>query len=214
MLVPPAWSLSVELLFYLSAPLLVRRSVRVQLAVIAATFAMRIAALSMFHLPVSPWNSHFFPFEAGLFLLGSVAFRALPAAGRVTTRTPALRWVLTAGLLLLVFCYDRIPLGQEPRRWAFLACVLFSVPLLFAASGRDRVDRWIGEMSYPLYLMHQVTFFAAEPIMRRIGGLGADIAVFALPLAVAALVYALIERPFEAWRARRFERTLARAEQG
>jgi peptidoglycan/LPS O-acetylase OafA/YrhL len=33
--------------------------------------------------------------------------------------------------------------------------------------------------------------------------------VIVLPLASAALVYALIERPFEAWRARRYERSVA-----
>ncbi len=189
-----------------------RRSVPVQLTVAAVTFILRIAALSLFHLPADPWDSHFFPFEAGLFLLGSVAFRTLPAAGRVVARMPALRWILSAGLLLLITFYSIIPLPDEPRRWVFLACVLCSVPFLFAASGRDRVDRWIGEMSYPLYLLHQVTLFAAEPILRRLAGLAADVAVLLLPLAVAALVYALIERPFEAWRARRFERTLARAE--
>jgi peptidoglycan/LPS O-acetylase OafA/YrhL len=74
------------------------------------------------------------------------------------------------------------------------------------------VDRWIGEMSYPLYLLHQVTFYAAEPITRRLGSLGAGISVFVLPLSVAALVYALIERPVEAWRGRRFEQKLTQAE--
>jgi peptidoglycan/LPS O-acetylase OafA/YrhL len=210
-LVPPSWSLSVELLFYISAPLLVRRSVRTQLTVAATAVALCVATLVAFHLPWDLLNYALFPFDISLFLLGSIAFRALPAAQRLVKRLPALRWLLTAGLLLLVFFYFKIPLQKDVRQWGFLACVLCSVPILFAASGRDPVDRWIGEMSYPLYLLHQVTLFTAEPILRRLSGLSTDVVVLMLPLGVAALAYVCIERPFEEWRARRFERTMARA---
>ena len=84
--------------------------------------------------------------------------------------------------------------------------------MLFAASQRDRVDRWIGEMSYPLYLLHQVTLYAAQPLTHSASGLAGDAASILLPLGVAAVAYGLVERPFEQWRARRFERQLARAE--
>jgi len=214
MLVPPAWSLSVELLFYLCAPFLVRRSIRTQLALAAATFALRFGALSFFHLPAEPWNSRFFPFEAGMFLLGSAAYQMLPAVSRIVVRLPALRWILTSLLFLLVSFYNRLPWVGETRHWIFLACVLCSTPLLFAASERDGIDRWIGEISYPLYLIHQVVYFAAEPVTRRMPGLATDLCALVLPLGAAAVVYALIERPFERWRARRFERRLARAEAG
>jgi len=212
MLVPPAWSLSLELLFYLVAPLLVRRSIRLQLTVAAATFALRLVSVRVFHLPPNPWNNYFFPFEAGLFLLGSVAFQMLPVAERMISRMPGLRWGLTGGMFVLIVFYDRIPLAEEPRRWVFLGCLLCAIPMLFAASQRDRVDRWIGEMSYPLYLLHQVTLYAAQPLTHSASGLAGDAASILLPLGVAAVAYGLVERPFEQWRARRFERQLARAE--
>jgi len=205
---PPAWSLSVELLFYMVAPLLVRRSVRLQLAVAAAAFLARVAAMRLLHLPPDPWNSRFFPFEAGLFILGSVAFRALPAATWLIDRAPALRWALLGVILPAMAFYGRIPLAEDVRHWAFLAGTLVAIPLLFAASRRSAADRWIGEMSYPLYLIHQVVLFMAEPLTRRLGGAALDAEILLLPLGAAALLYAVVERPIEAWRARRFDRLL------
>lgn len=206
MLVPPAWSLSVELLFYLSAPFLVRRSIRFQLGLVLASFALRIGCMSTMHLADDPWNGRFFPFEVALFLLGSLAYRALPVAEQIARKHGALRYVLTVAVAGTALFYSRIPVPDEVRHWAFLGLVLISVPLLFAATQRDAVDRWIGEMSYPLYLIHQVSGYATEPLLRRLHGAAFDIAALFIPLAAAALVYTVFERPFEKWRAERFER--------
>lgn len=206
MLVPPAWSLSVELLFYLSAPFLVRRSVLFQLVVVGLSFGLRIAAVTFCGLSNDPWSYRFFPFEAGLFVLGSLAYRSLPRAESMVRRLPAITSVATTVLAAAIFGYNFIPLPDEMRRWSFLALVLLSVPLLFAATQRNTIDRWIGEMSYPLYLLHEVVLSNAEPILRRYSPSINVIATLLLPLLVAAAAYALIERPIEAWRARRFHR--------
>ena len=211
LLSPVAWSLSVELLFYLSAPFLVRRSVRFQLALVSIIFALRAFAISHWSLALFPWNCRFFLFEAALFLLGSVAYRLLPRAENLVRSCRSLRPVITTVMAAAILCYNWIPLPDEARHWSFLALIAMSIPLLFAATQRDRVDRWIAEMSYPLYLLHQVTLFAAEPLLRRTSGITNEFVVLLLPLGTAALAYSLIERPFESWRARRYERSVAAA---
>ncbi len=208
MLVPPAWSLSVELLFYLVAPFIVRRSVRFQLAFVAFTFALRISAAQMFNLSEDPWHNRFFPFEAGLFVLGSLAYRFLPRAENFIRSQPVTRHAFTLAMCAAVFFYKGVPLPEEMRRWGFLALTLLSIPLLFAATQRNVADRKIGEISYPLYLLHPITLFAAEPILRRLHGLPQEIAILTVPIVVAVGAYVLIERPFEAWRSRFFERQL------
>ena len=74
--VPQAWSLGVELTFYLVAPLLVRKRLRIVVAIIAASLAL--LCFLAFHLGLSddPWIYRFFPTELALFLAGSVSFRA------------------------------------------------------------------------------------------------------------------------------------------
>ena len=79
---------------------------------------------------------------------------------------PAITAVTTAAILM----YAWVPLPEGVRHWGFLGLIAVSVPLLFAATQRDPVDRWIAEMSYPLYLLHQVTLYSAELLFRRISG--------------------------------------------
>jgi peptidoglycan/LPS O-acetylase OafA/YrhL len=208
MLVPPAWSLSLELLFYLVAPFIVRRSIRFQLALVAFTFALRITVGLTLNLSEDPWHNRFFPFEAGLFVLGSLAYRCLPLAENFIQTRSMLRHAFTLAICAAVFFYKGIPIHEEIRHWGFLALTLLSVPLLFAATKRNATDRKIGEISYPLYLSHPITLFAAEPLFRRMNGLPQEIAILTVPVIVAAGAYVLIERPFEMWRSRTFERQL------
>ena len=65
MLVPPAWSISVELLFYLSAPFLVRRSVRFQLTLVAITLTMRALSIIHWGLAYDPGTHGFSRLKAG-----------------------------------------------------------------------------------------------------------------------------------------------------
>ena len=202
MLVPQAWSLSIELLFYTLAPFVVRRSVRFQLSIVAITFGLRIFAAYGFGLVHDPWTNRFFPFEAGLFLLGSLAYQALGPLEIFARHHGSMRAGLTLFFTASIALYKLIPLPEGIRHWGFLGFVFVSVPLLFAATSGSPYDRMIGEISYPLYLLHQIIF--SEPILRRTSGLTRDFVILLLPLIAAALAYVLIERPFEAWRARRY----------
>lgn len=207
LLVGQAWSLSVELLFYLVAPFIVRRSVRVQLLLVAATFVLRIISAHFYGLAF-PWGAGVFPIEAGLFLIGSVGYRCLAAAEELVKKRRAVRLELTLLLGGFIFFYYKIPLPDEVRRWAFLAVVALAVPVLFAATRRAATDRWIGETSYPLYLLHGVAAFLAAPIYAHLQGIQNEMARLLCPLAVAVGAYFILERPFEAWRAKVFKRQL------
>lgn len=70
----PAWTLDLELTFYLLAPFLVKLRLRTIFAIIAVSFAARFSWYAMGH-NVDPWNYRFFPFEIGLFVLGIAAYR-------------------------------------------------------------------------------------------------------------------------------------------
>ena len=126
--VPVGWSLSTELIFYLVAPFLVRRSVRLQLSVIAASFALRIFFASVLGLTEDPWTDRFFPFALALFLLGSIAYRLLPEAEKFVRKHQALSRVLTIVLGVAIAFYQRIPLPAEVAHWGFLTLVAVSVP--------------------------------------------------------------------------------------
>src|SRR5262249_61405720 len=65
--IPQAWSVSLELMFYALAPFLVRRHWLVLVALIVAAYVLRSVAAA-YGFSGSCFAFRFFPFELGLFL--------------------------------------------------------------------------------------------------------------------------------------------------
>ena len=71
----PAWTLSIELSFYLVAPFLVRRHF---LLLALSAFALQAIRYQAYHVGWFSYgtDNRFFPFELGLFLYGALLYRA------------------------------------------------------------------------------------------------------------------------------------------
>jgi len=203
-LVPQAWSLSSELLFYAMAPWLVRRSTRLLVALVGGSFALRIGAAVWLGLWDGPWRNRCFLFEVGLFLIGALSYRWLDDAERLVRRSP--RWCCAAALALFasICVHELMRLPTVWGDWIFLACVAVMTPILFAATQSWRADRWVGELSYPLYLLHWIVIFTLFPVMDRATGLMKECLCVGVPLMVAIAGQLLLESRFDAMRHRIF----------
>ncbi len=170
--IPQAWSLSMELLFYALAPFLVRLGNRALIAIAAASISLRVAGL---WLPVdyAIWQGRLFPTALFLFVLGMLAQRSLPLVTRL-----APRWGLlaTAVMLAIIITLPKYQLAVESSRWLMYAVITLGTPLAFNAFRHNAVDRWIGELSYPMYLTHLMIiglvlhFEPPYPVWIAIGG--------------------------------------------
>ncbi|WYX21057.1 acyltransferase family protein [Achromobacter xylosoxidans] len=76
LLVPQAWTLGVEMSFYLVAPF-VLHSPRRLLVLLVASLALRAALIASGIGLGDPWTYRFFPTELALFLLGSLSHQVL-----------------------------------------------------------------------------------------------------------------------------------------
>lgn len=195
LLVPQSWSLSMELMFYALAPFLAALSWRALVAIALASAALRLAG---HWLPVDYgiWQGRFFPTALFLFVLGMLAQRALPWAARTGL---ALRWAVALGTLVLIVGLPRLGLPNEPSRWAMYFVIAAATPVIFSLSRGSAVDRWIGDLSYPIYLSHLLVVgfvLAVEPEH------GAWVAI-AGTFALSALLLVLVDRPVDRWRQRR-----------
>ena len=76
LLVPQAWTLGVELAFYLIAPFVLARR-RVLLLLLALSIALRAYLFYIGLGKSDPWTYRFFPAELALFLLGALAHQVL-----------------------------------------------------------------------------------------------------------------------------------------
>jgi peptidoglycan/LPS O-acetylase OafA/YrhL len=196
--VAQAWSLGAELWFYLLVPALAVLRTRWLVLLGAVLLAARLAIIGT--LPEFPWQQRFFPLELWFFVLGMLAHRAYAKGIAI----PHLGWpALAAAITLVLFIHHSDTLGGWTPRNALILTGALAVllPFVFALSRNWKLDRVVGELSYPVYLVH-VTVLAALPLARNHIALSV-----LLTLAAALPLLFLIDRPVDRLRARLTERT-------
>jgi len=162
LLVPQAWTLGVEMSFYLVAPF-VLHSPRRLMALLVASMALRAVLVATGIGMTDPWTYRFFPTELALFLVGSLSHQVLlPRCKAWTRRIPRLPEAGTA--VLVVYCVLHFSIGLNHNVRDALAVLLFAalLPLAFLFQSRHRLDKAIGELSYPIYICHSlvIMFFS------------------------------------------------------
>ncbi len=161
MLVGQAWSLSSEIFFYLLAPIVVRSPIRL-LALVASSLAIRFA-LVVNGFTTGVWCYWFVPATLCMFGMGSLGYWAYR---RIKTWrwAASIGWAAIAGMvgwvLVMTWLYDIvIPVNgtnslDEPRFWIAYLSFALALPFAFCATKRVALDRMVGDLSYPLYIVH------------------------------------------------------------
>ena len=199
MLLPQAWSLGLELMFYLLMPWLVLGRVR-GLALVASLLVWGGAAFGFIH--TDTWGYRLLPGTLFMFLAGSYMYDQ----PRPTWRHPAL-WLLAAllacALALMVTGKHTLPYNRE-----VVGGLLVGIAALFwlVRLPRSRWDDWLGNLSYGVFLCHFLVMWlfaaalgspAAQPWPTR-----TIIAMLAVCVLLAWLGFVLVERPVLRWRHR------------
>jgi peptidoglycan/LPS O-acetylase OafA/YrhL len=200
--IPQAWTLGLEIYFYLLAPFLVRRGPMVIAAIIAASLMLRIGLQWTFGFSGDPWSYRFFPSEIALFLAGSLGYRVYSSRNdEQRLRLKALLFI-AAVLIFACLAMNRWDGASRLVSLSFLGAVIVGAPRLFELTRNIAWDKYIGELSYPLYIGHFLIGWLLLP--NTVVG-----AYFALLLSTTAsiLLYHLVDRPIDKLRQDRFART-------
>lgn len=144
------WSLGVEIVFYLLAPLILRRSVPLIVCLFLVAMALRLAVSWWNGFSWTAWNYFFFPTNLCFFLAGALAWCALECAGSL--RRKSVGW-LCWGVLVACVTFGDPLFGQGSVGLLYAACVACIGPV-FHLTKDWWWDRAVGELSYPLYLVH------------------------------------------------------------
>jgi peptidoglycan/LPS O-acetylase OafA/YrhL len=192
----PAWTLSIELLFYLIAPFILRRNVLLIVGLALAAHCFRFASYHFGYYSEAT-NYRFFPFELSLFLYGAVIFRLgkilIPGDPRWCTRIA----VLTAVTIIFL---PRLFRGSQYELYALIGVAL---PALLDFSRRHHWDVRLGELSYPLYLVHwPIGAWLASTLDPRWIGKNPVLPVLSVLAAIAAAAFLnrYIVAPVDRWR--------------
>jgi peptidoglycan/LPS O-acetylase OafA/YrhL len=203
-LVVPGWTLFIELVHYLVISLWAGRSrktafifLALSIAYVAATYLFLEGNFGFRYL-IPPAGS--FPFAVGVLLY----FYKEPI-GRLIA---AVGWKLAFGVSAALYSavFVAASLAAEPLGACLYVNVLTSALLLIVlwhspASSLRRVDKMLGDLSYPTYLLH---WQAGALVVLTTGYALKSVEAFALSI-FAVIAFALLERrlvsgPMERWR--------------
>lgn len=184
----PAWSLAVELVFYASAPFIVR-SFKRSMAFLAVGMLYWIAIRFNEFAPISVFNpkSHY-PYYMLYFGLGSAAYwlnRLYPKDWKIHT---AFAFSMAAVMNLLM-----------PSFAVGYTLLALATPHLFQATKNNLTDRFLGDLAYPVYVL-QVPVGAA---IRAYGPENPSALLnFIVIMTVSVIVLLLVERPIDKLKSR------------
>jgi peptidoglycan/LPS O-acetylase OafA/YrhL len=201
LVVPTCWSLAIDCVYYLVAPLFMKRSVavRVTLAVLSLGWWGVVFAMK---LPVDPWIFRVFAGSMVFFLAGSIVrtaherYRAPIERFAASLRERPARLIATMGPFFAFLIAWRLTGGHEVvRAVRYIVIPMYGVtllllPLLFSlsngASRWCRLDHWLGRVTYPIFIVHY-------PVIRATRWSN-PIAVMGVSLVVSAVVMWVVER--------------------
>ncbi len=211
-LIPQSWTLGVELTFYLMAPFLLRKRPAVLLTLALLSSLLRAVAVH-YGYGGGYWFNGFFPFELGMFLWGALSYKAY--ARWFQNRHFRLLPLMALLPIAVVLGSPLFSHGEE-RFFSIDHMILYIVislglPALFTWTMRNRWDRAIGELSYPVYLCHEMfiapfgrsAYLTAHPRLLAL-------TVILASCGLSALVVRFIDVPINRFREARVRRFKSR----
>lgn len=211
LVLPQCWSVGIELAFYAMAPMLNRMRSFSLVALAVAMLVARLASYQALGLAHDPWTYRFFPFELTAFIIGMLAYRIykrlkLIRVARQLPRISERAYALAcAGLLLFAWGHQRVTglfagiAGPDQGVLLGLPAWLIALPLIFLIFGGHPLDRLIGELSYPVYLVHlpviqSLTLFWSGARASSMFGITSAVVSVALSYFLYSLVIAPLDR--------------------
>ncbi len=207
LLVPQAWTLGVELSFYLIAPFILPKK-RIVLNLLALSIVLRIYLIYIGLGRQDPWTYRFFPTELSLFLLGAISHQViLPFYIKIFSKERVEKYSTfsTYLLILITLVFWLIPVNELIKTVALFTIFLFQMPLAFLFQSKRDWDKWVGDLSYPIYICHMLVIYVTGFFMGKLGienNIVISLTVVALSICFSIALNAYIGKPVEALRSR------------
>ena len=189
LLVPQAWTLSLELIFYLIFPFIFNKRKTIVVIFLVSLFLKGFFVMSGIGR-VDPWSYRFFPFEICWFLLGALShIYVFPIFNRRKTSKVA-PWIVSVCCFAICF-FHFLP---YKLLFSFIFLFIFSLLLPILFSFRSRLDSFLGALSFPIYICHMLVIYVIYEFAGVDDYKEADILSFSLVISVVLCLSYLLER--------------------
>lgn len=196
-----AWTLGAELVFYLLAPLLMRYW-KIAVILLVASFGLRAYFVAAYGTDIQEiWTYYFIGTTFGFFMLGHLVCRF-----GLLLAEPLIGWALLGCSFAVMFWSSSYGSYDTLRFWGSVLFFTLALPGLFEATKDIGWMNLLGDLSYPLYLVHTTVLILVGPWLLgqvltqdEMGGYRGyypSIGLFVAVATVAALaVHKLLEEP-------------------
>jgi peptidoglycan/LPS O-acetylase OafA/YrhL len=209
LLIQPAWSIGIEIMYYLFVPLLARLRTHWLVLIALLSLAARIYTYQVLGLVGDPFGFRFFPFELLLFVGGMLIYRGYERTlMKKETWSVKTWWQYILFIVVMItisyFLQRAAILLRHPvgRPYAPLVSYIFWIPVIpvaFHLTRHWKLDRFLGEITYTIYLSHFVIiqFMDIVFVSFSIPGKYLGIASALVAVGFSILLYIKLFEPFE-----------------
>jgi len=199
------WTISLELIFYVIAPFILRKSMKLIVTLLLVSLAIRIM-LTLNGLSDAPWNYMFFPTQIMFFMAGNLAYRLY----NYIKANPLPIYLLKVqyGILLIIIAMYSYLGDNSYYLQSFLFIALTAlIPASFQLTKNSKVDRYFGNLSYPLYISQYIVItFTVSKKFPKVLGIGFTTLLIAIILSI--FIYEFVSKRIEKQRQKPFKKVL------
>ncbi len=158
-IVPQSWTLSLEIMFYLIAPFIARRNIKLLMSLFFISIFIKIGLWNIGFIN-DPWSYRFILSELSFFFIGMIMYKVYKLG--YYTKIIENKNLFFLGLISFIlsgyFYYDFKTIlnfnGIDTFKYMIYLLFVLFLPILFVQTKNNKIDRYIGELSYPVYIVH------------------------------------------------------------
>lgn len=168
LLVPQAWTIGIEIMFYLIAPFVLPNRKFIFL-VLLFSLSLRVYLVDIGIGDKDPWTYRFFPTELAFFLIGSLSHQILlPLYKKIFNGiVQLLASIATYFLIVISVVYFIVPIEEIWKQVFLFSAFTLLVPFCFIFQNIYKFDNWIGGLSYPIYICHIIVIFTSTYMLNK-----------------------------------------------
>jgi peptidoglycan/LPS O-acetylase OafA/YrhL len=195
LLIPQAWSLSLEIYFYLIAPWVIRSRSMLALMLVGS-FLLKASGYVFGFFAEDPWNYRFFPSELCMFLFGCVAYQYLQK-WRISNSSVA--HVSSVVFSAIVLFSHRLQVRDFPNGIVLFCILIALLPTLASIQKSSILDSFCATLSYPIYIVHLAVIELVDKLLELnylpVSPNGRTILIVLLAILAGYAIHHLVEKP-------------------
>lgn len=201
LIIPQSWTLGLELTFYLIAPYILNSKLKM-FGLLVTSILVRFYLINLGIGRDDPWTYRFFPNEVALFLFGSISHQILlPMYEKIGSfENKILSIIITYVVIAMVIVFPYIAFPELIKILLLYSIFFLLMPFFFKFQAFHKYDKKIGELSYPIYIVHILVMsyvFRLSEFFLLQNKLYKSIIVVVISIFAATLLNVYIARPIE-----------------